>query len=330
MAHRQNERFWYRLKKRIQRGKVTPIIGDRVGHSGFVSSNELVQAWAAEVGYPMANTRSITRVAQYCSITDDPLGAKEDYLDFLKNQLLNHVREHGNNSDEYQDFLDTLEDELDDISFSEMARRLKYPDFSRDDKNPLKILASFPIPVYITTNYHSFLTRAIEEKKGQPPRIEVCPWNHQGGYVSFDEQEYEDDPNRPIVYYLHGIDQKMQESSLVLTEDDYLDFLVAIAQDPEIIPNRIREALSDSTLLLMGFQLQDWDFRVLFRGLIKERPSNRSRIKSVCIQVEPDDYDKAKDIERYLETYFQQHEFDVYWGDAESFTQELWENLGQL
>lgn len=325
MVERNNRINWTRLKKRIQSGKLTPIIGDRVGHDGFITDSELIQAWAAEIGYPMPSTNSFTRVAQYYSITEDTLGAKEDYLDFLKEKLLERVRAQGSQS---EDFLNTLEDELNEISFSEMASRLKYPDFGSDNLNPLQILARFDIPLYITTNYHTFMAQALE-KVNKTPRIEVCPWNHQGGYISFDEQEYNDDPQNPIVYHLHGIDSKSMEESLVLTEDDYLDFLVAITQDPNVVPGRIREALSDSTLLLMGFQLQDWDFRVLFRGLIKERPSNRSRIKSVCIQLEPDDLDKANDIATYLETYFQQNEFDVYWGDVKSFTQELWENLGQ-
>jgi hypothetical protein len=52
----------------------------------------------------------------------------------------------------------------------------------------------------------------------------------------------------------------------VLTEDDYLDFLVKVSWDNTVIPPRIAEALTDSSLLLLGYHLQDWDFRVMFRG----------------------------------------------------------------
>lgn len=322
---------WDLLRRRIRRGKLTPIIGDRVGHRGFLTSGALIQKWAAKVGYPMANTKNITRVAQYRSITVDPLAAKEEFLEFLKNYLLNKALEQGEFA---EDYLDTLEDEIDELYFSQVAERLKYPNFAEDKTNPLAILAQFKIPIYLTTSFHPFMAQAIQKaNNAKEPRIEVCPWYDETftKISILDADDYEDDFQNPIVYHLHGIDTEPE--SLVFTEDDYLDFLVRTTQDQDahIIPARITQALADSSLLLLGYELQDWDFRVLFRGLIRSTHTAR-RPRSVCIQLDPEENEESdpKEIEHYLNTYFGEYKFDVYWGDIDTFAQDLWQNLGEI
>lgn len=327
MSRRKNEINWDRIGERISDGRLTPFIGSRVGHDGFLTSEELIQTWAEEVGYPIRQTRNLTRVSQFHSVTDEPVGAKEDYLRFLKRSLLERVRTQNGQSGE---FLKKVEGELKKLDFSQVAARLKYPDF--DDEyanNPLNVLAQFDIPIYVTTNYHSFMAEALSRRPEKTPRIKVCPWYYSDEeFDTFDDEDFKDDLNRPIVYHLYGLDS--DPASLVLTEDDHLDFLVRITEKPEVIPYRIRQATADSTLLLMGYELQDWDFRVLFRGLIKNRPPSRFTVKSICIQLDPEqvDNESASRLEEYSNKYFLNQKFEIYWGDVQTFTQELWEHLG--
>jgi len=316
---------WDLLKRRIRRGKLTPIIGDRVGHKGFLTSETLIQRWAARVGYPMANTKNITRVAQYRSITVDPLAAKEDFMEFLEEYLLDEARSSKKMPD---DILDTLEDELYQLPFSKVAERLNYPDFEAEAMNPLIVLAQFDIPIYVTTSFHPFMARAIEKAdNAKSPRIEVCPWYEETLTKSSILDDYGDDTQSPVVYHLHGIDEQLE--SLVFTEDDYLDFLVRTTQDAHVIPARINQALADSSLLLLGYEVQDWDFRVLFRGLIRSTHTAR-RPRSVCIQLDPEESQAGdpEEIEDYLNTYFGEYKFDIYWGSADEFARELWKNMG--
>ena len=324
---KNNRIDWDLLKRRIRRGKLTPIIGDRVGHNGFLTSDALIQKWAQKVGYPMAKTRNVTRVAQYRSITVDSTGAKEEFLEYLKQYLLNCALEEEKFS---EDFLDNLEDEMDLLYFSQVAERLNYPNFAEDEMNPLSVLAQFNIPIYITTSFHPFMAQAIEKVSlSKTPRLQVCPWYPEATSTSLFDGDYEDDSEEPIIYHLHGVDTEPE--SLVFTEDDYLDFLVKTTQDQDdrIIPTRIKQALADSSLLLLGYELQDWDFRVLFRGLIRSTHTAR-RPRSVCIQLDPNEHDgdDPKEIEHYLNSYFGEYKFDVYWGSLDMFAQDLWENLG--
>ncbi len=137
--------------------------------------------------------------------------------------------------------------------------------------------------------------------------------------------EYKPSVEEPLVYHIHGLDA--YPCSLVLTEDDYLDYLFNVAQDPETIPKRVAVALADSSLMLLGYHLQDWDFKVIFRGLIASRRSSR-RLMSLSIQLTPDPQgvENLADAQEYLERYFEGANFEIYWGDVQSFMKELWEH----
>jgi hypothetical protein len=144
------------------------------------------------------------------------------------------------------------------------------------------------------------------------------------------DRHYEPTAHEPLVYHLHGLETI--PSSLVLTEDDYLDFLVKVSWDNTVIPPRIAEALTDSSLLLLGYHLQDWDFRVMFRGLINRKRGSR-RLLSLAIQLsldqESSQIQSMDEAEEYLEKYFDKANFKVYWGQTEEFTRELWENWSE-
>jgi hypothetical protein len=100
----------------------------------------------------------------------------------------------------------------------------------------------------------------------------------------------------------------------VLTEDDTLTFLVACAQNfgknTDPVHGRVRQALSDSSLLLLGYELQGWDFRSLFWGLIVQR--TRALTSVISIQLEPSQVEKL-----YLQKYLDGYDFKVSWGSVQ-------------
>lgn len=326
MAQQINGLDWKTIIRRIKAGKCTPVISYQVTSHHFSDGRAVVEAWADQVGYPLADHHDLTRVAQYASITGrDVLSAKEEYLDFLKQRLLERARDE--QPADQSAFLDTLEDELLDLTFSEVASRLGYPSYENELDNPLRILAELPLPIYLTTNFATFMEDALKAA-GKEPRTEICYWHDdlEGEVASVFEEDpdYQPSVEVPLVYHLHGHDT--YPSSLVFTEDDYLDFLVKVSQDPDAIPNRVAQALADSSLLLLGYRLQGWDFKVIFRGLITTRRSSR-RLLSLSIQLTPDEegVKSIEDAREYLRRYFDKANFEIYWGDTQSFMQELWE-----
>jgi hypothetical protein len=203
--------------------------------------------------------------------------------------------------------------------------KAKPPDFTKPDE-PHSVLAALPIPVYITTNYDEFLFQALRNQKKEPKR-ELCQWNpiyRDSASVFKTEPGHNPTVQSPIIFHLHG--QLDVPESLVITEDDYLDFLVSISKDQDLIPPRIQRAFRETSLLFLGYQLYDWDFRVLFRSLASYMKKSVSQAH-VSVQLVPVG-DKAPDEQRreakdYLAQYFDRLNIRVYWGTCREFAAEL-------
>jgi hypothetical protein len=290
-----------------------------------------VASWAQEVGYPLADTDNLTRVAQFLSVTThDPAGAKTRYLQFLKERLIELAREE---SGTHQEHLDHTEDELPGLKFSELATaRLSTPDFEKDVDHPLRILAGMPIPLYLTTSHHGFMEAALEVA-GKPYRSEVYCWREYVKEVVPEtcqpDFSLELDPDKPLIYHLHGLDH--YPDSLVLTEDDHLEFLASVVREfdeSKYTPNKVRTAITSSFLLLLGYELHAWDLSVLWHGILKPRERH---YRGFAIQVDPD---KVKDVtdydtfRKYLKEYFGEAKIDVYWGTPQSFMITLRDKWG--
>jgi hypothetical protein len=135
-----------------------------------------------------------------------------------------------------------------------------------------------------------------------------------------------------VVYHLYGLEEYPQ--TLVLSEDDYINFLISIAEDTDTlnpkIPLYLRKAVGGSQLVLIGFRPSDWDFRVLFRLMMKFRIDGFSpRGMLIQLQDKENESSKANAIE-YLKRYFGRKSFDIEWNDADHFVQELWNEWDAL
>jgi len=201
-----------------------------------------------------------------------------------------------------------------------------------------KVLANLPLPIYITTNYNNMLAEALEDA-GRKPEVVVCPWSERFYEESIYDQEPEYRPTveRPLVYHLFG--HLRNPESLVLTEDDYYEFLIGFTlakrRTPAIIPPLITRAMTDANLLVLGFQLDDWTFRALFRTvMVQQGSARRGRYAHVGVQVELDD---ARNLDtrrarKFVEKYFGDSEINVYWGKSDDFIYQLarqWEAARQ-
>ncbi|GIK57522.1 MAG: hypothetical protein BroJett015_31850 [Chloroflexota bacterium] len=200
------------------------------------------------------------------------------------------------------------------------------PDFNTPNQ-PHAILADLPLPIFITTNYDNLMLDALAQHQKEPRR-ELCRWNPYllRSHPSLLESGYQPTPANPLVYYLHGHSESPE--SLVLTEDDYLDFLVNISSNEYNLPPRIQQSLTDSSLLFIGYRPGDWDFRVLFRGLVAAAQGGLRRI-SVTVQVPPLPDDAAEPTKEKVQEYYGKYidltdrQMRVYWGTAEQFIAEL-------
>ena len=197
------------------------------------------------------------------------------------------------------------------------------PDFSARDE-PHSVLSKLPLPIYMTTNYDDFMIRALKAQGREGVR-ETCRWKSDIKHLPSEfEKGYVPSAQRPVVFHLHGHLDELK--SMVLTEDDYLDFLVQITTDQKILPPRIREAFADSTLLFLGYGLTDWNFRVLFRTLV-EYLQKSSRRRHMSVQLPPFTEDmtaeQKQSVQGYFDEYFKELRIGVFWGTCRDFVCEL-------
>lgn len=369
----RGDSIFEQLCRAIHRGELIPVIGDtiRTAHifdvnldedlgvtggsaNGFDDGEvdevdveeellelnvmeELAYRWAEDVGYPLNDRYRMARVAQFRVLDrENAIVAKEDYLNFLKRTLLDVAAEVARieNDPEGVELVAQLRREY-TMSFADIVDELDYPLFPRGKEDPLRILARLPLKIYLTTGYFDFIERALIAE-GKKPRSRLCFWNVQPENVEAEHRfdtRYEPDVANPVVYHLLGMEQ--YPASLVLSEDDFLDFLWQLAQDlpgdsgNRIIPPYLEAELNVSSLLLLGYRLEDWDFRVLFRGLLNSnRQAASGRGVSVAIQLDPEEQPLVNDVVKaklYLSNYFRKASFRMKIGDSDEFVSELWQ-----
>lgn len=119
-----------------------------------------------------------------------------------------------------------------------------------------------------------------------------------------------------LVFHLHG---HTEPESLVLIEDDYLDFLDAMLQGGSLLPAPVERALRNSSFLFIGYRLADRNFRILFHAL---RPTIQHN--SFAVLLPPQGPDQARDRARdYLNKYYAPMGIKIYWGTSREFAAEL-------
>jgi hypothetical protein len=157
----------------------------------------------------------------------------------------------------------------------------------------------------------------------------VCRWRA-------DEPPVEPDPDdpvpikHPLVYHLFG--RYDQPASVVLTEDDYFNYLIAVARQRSLLPTTVRRALTDTSLLFTGFWPGDWGFRMLLRILamvINAGGGRRSGFTDFAVlsPAETSDSPLTAKVRSQLQHALTK-DIAIYWGDVEDFAADLMERSG--
>jgi len=311
------------LAEKVKAGKAVPLISNMVDHDLILRGHQaLVQDYAKRIESPLADLHDLAHLTQVRSVTHfstDFFAMRKEYLDVIKNRLCDIAEDEGVS----RELREEAVAQIDEMDFTALAKVLGYPRFADAPDHPLLLLANLNLPIYLTTSYYTFLEAALT-RAGKQPRTEFCRWHQRleplpGGCGG----DYQPTRAAPLVYHLYGLDTHPE--SLVLTEDDYLEFLVAISHDmsreTDRISKRVRQALSDSSLILLGYDLHSWEFRTLFWGLIKCRPPIKQ--ENVSVQVAADDKEKP-----YLDKYLSEARFRVVWGDVHQYIRELYQLVG--
>ena len=321
---------WPAVLGAIQDEECTPIIGTGLFEVLLGSRRNIAQQWADTHHFPMAShdRDDLPQVAQFLETFQKRAMVQRELNSYLKQTILERIareeeagRRNGGVGAAPEITPPTADSKLDELA--SILRRLRRHNQRFESHDAL---AQLPFRIFITTDPTNLLADALAEANKQP-RVELCRWNEdleRRKSVFEDDPDYEPSVQEPLIFQLFG--NVNERRSLVLTEDDYFEYLIGVTRNNELIPPVVRDALADSALLFLGFRLDDWDFRVLFRSLMKQR-GRRTRNDNVHVAAQVDledgrimEPDRARE---FLERYFGANDVNIYWGNAAGFVREL-------
>lgn len=317
---------WPTLVDSIYQGSCTPILGPGLFEPILGSLKDFACRWSEEFSYPMEAywRESLPQVAQYLAIQQSPIFPHNK----LQESLVTYVRDRHKN---------VLPENLlqGRASADELINKVGAVRRNQEPRDGYRLLAELPFSIYITTNLNSLLASALKEAKingvNRAPVVKICPWNDE---IERDEDlykiedGYEPSPERPLVYHLFGL--LGEPDSVVLTEDNYFDFLIGVTRNMSLIPSVVQKALSKSALLFLGFQLDEWIYRVLLRFVLSLPGSySLGKFPHIAAQIEPEEgrIVEPKRARKYLQDYLMKGaknaRISIYWGSTEDFLDEL-------
>ena len=290
-----DDREWDRLVEQISQGDCTPFLGAGACSGTLPLAAKLSRKWADRYDYPFSDKTNLAEVTQFAAVIE------RDAV-FVKRRV------------------------------AAQLRGLGLPDFSRSHQ-PHLVLAHQPISVFLTTNYDDFMTQALHHARKDPVTV-VCPWylGAEDDEVTQFPENYTPSVERPLVYHLHGSFE--HPPSMVLTQEDYLEFLITLAKDRgmgsnRLVPKQVLPAMTRQPLLFLGYGLRDLSFRTLFRGLYSTLAEVQRR-RHVSIQLNPlrgGTVSARQRAESYFRDYYNELKISVHWGTVDRFCADLAQKL---
>ena len=312
----------------IQEQRCVPILGTGMSDWLFGSRRSLARQWANEFEFPMHFTRKddLPQVAQYVSVqrgggSELRFLLRKFYIDQLYARFGHVLGDRENTPPD----LDAL------IVKVWEHERVKMP------AEPHTVAARLGARVYVTSEVTSLLAEALR-KEGREPVVDYCRWLPTvRRWPDIDDasdvdDDWEPSVQRPLVYHLFGSLKVPQ--SLVITEDDYFDFLASVAaHSSHLIPTALKEAVAESSLLILGFGLQDWGIRVLLRSLVSPEVSGHlEELGHVAAEFDLDTHAESPEGARdYVAKYygiFRTPKVHIFWSSPEAFCADLATQLG--
>jgi hypothetical protein len=305
--HASRVHRWPTFLQSIKTQYCTPIVGPRLSENFLVSRARAARGIAARWQVPVSppNQFDITRVSQYLAVNQDERFPRIALTDFLA-ELIGESGTLGAGTDPQAGVNHLI---------SELGRQARQV----DPDDPYCLLAHLPFPVYFTTSWTNLLEDALKEA-GREARVRSFEWKKLRRETKPVALSAKDVAN-PVVYRLFGSFDDID--SIVLTEDDYFQYLTNWALSRRALSGVLNK-LTNANLMLLGFGLDDWDFRVLFRSIrAMEGADQLERLAHVAVQLNPESETLDPEVaQQYLEDYLGQ-KFSIHWGTSAEFLKDL-------
>jgi SIR2-like protein len=191
----------------------------------------------------------------------------------------------------------------------------------------------------ITTNYDRQFEVAYEERLRRRPEVVIYKgaWNPNDkekilnctpdgelkGYAQFWLPK-----QRTVLYKMHGCISQPERQGLVITEEDYINFLAnALGEHnaDKTILNYVRGEFAMSTILFVGYSLSDWNFRAIFKATVESRLDKKDN-RSYAVQFrDPNKQESELEQARWdsVTDFWNEKKVDIISVTAWQFTRDL-------
>ncbi len=304
----RGESFWETLLGNIEAKECTPFLGPGVTASLFPSPEELARQLAGKFSYPFPDDANLPRVAQFIA-TIDNRRLRKQILSLLIAQFCKRMG------------LPAATPGT--PSLSQVIEAADWPRASLDlfETEIHHQLADLRLPLYLTTNIDNLMALALKAAAGRVRR-DVVPWRDTP--IQKRDINPPASPEDPVVLHLFGTDEDLL--SMVIKEEDYLDYLARISHDHEyFLPSSVNASLASTALLFLGYRLEDLDLKIIMRGLLTHLDTERFDRLHVAVQLESSQHDQTreKEVIDYFQRYFARARIDIYWGNTLQFMSDL-------
>ncbi len=319
---------WDAVVSNIVNEQCVPVLGPGLVEPVIGSTRDIARAWADRYEFPLApkNRDDLAQVAQHLAYRNSP----SFVVDALREYVVRYLRRKFHDQLTPQLMTEPVRDGLVDRMVSHIGAGLR-------KANPNEVhtlLARMPVPIYVNANRDNLLHDALVEQ-GKKPHIQLCTWRSSGDlgitHGPQAEPQYVPSVEEPLIFHVFG--NYHYPESLVITEDDYFEFLMEVTrnetQNRTRIPGAVASKIASSGWLLLGFQVEDWDFRVVLGSVLRQPGRVISWWRtSVAIQMNPTDERIAPErTYKYLRKYLEsQSHVNLFWSSPEQFMTQLMEH----
>lgn len=284
------------------------------------SRRRIAKTLAMQHGFSLSrrDMEDLAKVAEYIRVSQphrgEPVGPHVSaFIDCTKGYLLKHplARKSGlTESDDIETITDYVGEE-----------RLKAPG------SPYLDLAELRVKQYLTPSFHGILEQALLARDRWP----ISTSFSRRSDPSEAEKAAGLNISRPLVYHCFGTFSR--PNSLLLSETDFLEFFAAFCREDDPLTQIVRGNLVDASLLILGFNPNSWDFKLLFSAIrsMRGRKLSQRRVH-IAVQVDPEDDhtidpDGARNFYRGLLSELGSEGVFLYWGRSTQFLTDLRRNV---
>lgn len=181
-------------------------------------------------------------------------------------------------------------------------------------------LAALPFYLIINATPDRLIVEALKERQQKKYVVDYYNFRRVTKDKADGRREEvteEGTPDRPLVYYLYGSVEEPE--SLVLSENDLLDFLVAIIKNEPPLHNNIKSEFGDERkcFLFLGFGFRNWYLRILLHVLQGDKRVSPSFALEPFAAPDDPAFRRAK-------IFFKdEYRLHIYSEDLEAFAREL-------